>query len=328
MCEPRPPTLNPGSSGSPKPERHEQMTDPLKLGLGTPVLCGRRASADWELQGTIEDVRLFAEAADRLGYDYLTCGEHVALPADSLDERVEVGWASSSQLATRYYDPLPAFGYLSACTSRIRLATSVLVLGYHHPLAIVKQYGTLDRISGGRLILGVGAGYLEKEFAMLGAPFADRGDRADDALRALRASFGRSQPSYSGTYYQFDGMFVDPYSIQERVPLWIGGHTPRSLRRAVELGDAWVPFDVTPLQVGEWLARAADTAAWQARETALEVLPMADPLDPSGKPGEAADAICALRDAGATGMRLQLTSKSLNHYIEQLEAMKTVLSKL
>src|SRR5207248_1012900 len=109
--------------------------------------------------GTIDDVRRIAEAADRLGYDYLTCSEHVAIPSDAMDLP-----------GPRYWDPLATFGYLAAFTSRIRFTTSVLVLSYHHPLDIAKRYGGLDRISGGRLNLGVGAGYLEPEFRVLGAP--------------------------------------------------------------------------------------------------------------------------------------------------------------
>src|ERR1700724_1289758 len=94
----------------------------------------------------------------------------------------------------RYYDPLATFGYLAARTERIRLATHVLVLGYHHPLEIAKRYGTLDVVSGGRLILGVGVGSLESEFALVGADFAERGARADEALVALRNGFAQSQP--------------------------------------------------------------------------------------------------------------------------------------
>src|SRR6202011_2576133 len=137
-------------------------------------------------------------------------------------------------LRSTYWDPLPTFGYLAARTERIRFATYVLVLGYHHPLAIAKRYGTLDRISNGRLILGVGVGSLHEEFELLGADSPDRGARGDDALRALRTSFGRRQPEYHGEFYDYEGVLVDPCGMQQTVPLWIGGRTARSLRRAVE----------------------------------------------------------------------------------------------
>ena len=144
----------------------------LKLSIGTPVVTmNPKAHAQWEETASIEDVARIAEAADRLGYHHLTCSEHIALPAAELARR-----------GSRYWDPLATFGYLAARTSQIRFATSVLVLGYHHPLEIAKRYGTLDQVSNGRLILGVGVGTLEEEFDLLGAPFDQRGARADDAL--------------------------------------------------------------------------------------------------------------------------------------------------
>ena len=116
------------------------------------------------MDGTIEDVATIARAAERLGYDHLTCSEHVIVPTDVAATR-----------GSRYWDPLATFGYLAAVTSRIRLATNVLVLGYHHPLEIAKRYGTLDQVSGGRVILGLGVGSLQEEFELLGCPFDDRG---------------------------------------------------------------------------------------------------------------------------------------------------------
>src|SRR5699024_1421530 len=137
-------------------------------------------------------------------------------------------------------------GYLRAHTERIRLATQVLVLGYHHPLEVAKRYGTLDTVSRGRLILGVGVGSLREEFELLGARFDGRGAVADDAMRALRAALGREHPDYRGEHFAFSGMTVSPHAEQRRVPMWVGGRSLRSLRRAVALGDGWVPFGLTP----------------------------------------------------------------------------------
>ena len=120
-----------------------------------------------------------------------------------------------------------------------------LVLGYHHPLEIVKRYGTLDHVSGGRVILGVGVGSLKEEFDLLGAPFDDRGARGDDALRALRAALPSNEPAYEGEFYSFGGLTVDPCALQPHMPIWIGGRTKRSLRRALTLADGWCPFGVS-----------------------------------------------------------------------------------
>lgn len=211
------------------------MSVPLRPALSSPIVVQMPAQrSDWEADAGIEDLALIAETADRLGFDHLTCSEHTAVPAQGAEMR-----------GCTYWDPVATLSYLAARTTRIRLATSVLVLPYHHPLEIAKRYGTVDRISAGRVVLGVGVGSLEEEFELLGAPWDDRGDRTDDAIAALRASFGRREPSYAGTHYSFSGMIVEPAGIQRRVPIWVGGRTMRSLRRAVRHGDGWMPFGLS-----------------------------------------------------------------------------------
>ena len=284
----------------------------MRLGLATPVVTlNPRAHGSWEADAGLDELVSVAEAADRLGYDHLTCSEHVVVPRQAVERR-----------GGRYWDPLATFGYRAARTDRIRLATYVLVLGYHHPLEIAKRYGTLDRITGGRLVLGVGVGSLEEEFELLGADFDGRGDRADDALAALRASFGAAEPSYHGTHYDFDGFVVDPTAVQERVPIWIGGRTARSLRRAVELGDGWAPFAVPVDQLAEWVRRCRETPAWERREAPLElVLHPARWVDPIGEPEATADAVGRTVDAGATMLNLRFRHDSLGECLDQMEAM-------
>jgi probable F420-dependent oxidoreductase len=289
----------------------------LKLGIITPVLSLLPgAHGQWELEASIDDVRMVAGAAEHLGYEFLTCSEHVAIPAEAVERS-----------GARYWDPLATFGYLAAHTTRIRFATVVLVLPYHHPLDIAKRYGTLDRICGGRLVLGVGAGYLEPEFQVLGVPFADRNDRTDDAIRALRASFGRPEPVYDGPCYRFGGMVIDPCGVQEDLPIWVGGRTRRSLRRAVELGDGWCPFAVTPGQVAMWLKEAAATDLWQQRIRPLEIV-LGTRLDPLAAPDAALAGAEELRQAGATALSLRFIHHSRQHYLEQLEAMLVVRARL
>ncbi len=126
----------------------------LKLSIGTPVVTRTPGThGRWEPSATIEDIARIAETADRLGYHHLTCSEHIGLPATEVGRR-----------GTTYWDPLATFGYLAARTTRILFATNVLVLGYHHPLEIAKRYGTLDVVSNGRVVLGVGVGTLKEEF--------------------------------------------------------------------------------------------------------------------------------------------------------------------
>src|SRR5580692_904512 len=233
-----------------------------KFGLSTPVLIKMPGAGGWERDAVIEDVGAVARAADRLGYDHLTCSEHIGIPFEQESAR-----------GSRYYDPLSVFGYLSAITANIRFATYVLVLGYNHPLEIAKRYGTLDVVSGGRQVWGVGVGSLKPEFDVLGLggeEFAQRGARGDDALRALRASLGRRVPEYHGPYYDFGGMIVDPCATRRDVPLWIGGRSARSLRRALELGDGWAPSGLSVDQLAAMIAKARDGASWHARKQPLD----------------------------------------------------------
>jgi probable F420-dependent oxidoreductase len=279
----------------------------MRLGIITPVLTMLpRAHATWETDAPWDDVVRVAQAADRLGYHHLSCSEHVAVPV-----------AAAAERGGRYYDPLATLGHLSAVTERIRLATYVLVLGYHHPLEIAKRYGTLDVVSGGRVVLGVGVGSLEEEFDLLGAPFTDRGERADDAMRALRAAWGRREPVYRGSHHSFDGLVVDPHATRPEVAMWVGGRTARSLRRALALGDGWAPFGLTRDEVASMLAAEQDAARVGGFEVVLQP---GRPLDPTGEPDESEAALQRWQAAGATVVSLRFVHHSPAHYVEQLEA--------
>jgi probable F420-dependent oxidoreductase len=281
------------------------MSPRVRLSVTTPVVTLLPGGhARWEEEASIEEVARVAEAADALGYHHLTCSEHIGVP------RAEAGRRGAT-----YWDPLATFGFLAARTSRIRLATNVLVLGYHHPLEIAKRYGTLDRVSRGRLILGVGVGTLREEFELLGAPFEDRGVRADDALRALRASLSIREPAYHGDHHSFEGLVVDPCAVQERVPIWVGGRTLRSLRRAVSLGDGWAPFGISSADAAAWLGR------FDLPPDFAVVLQPGRPLDPGGEPGATEERLDALQQAGATIVSAHVVHHSLAHLLEQLEAL-------
>ena len=241
----------------------------VKLGIATPVVTNvAGAPLTWEKNATIEDIGRVAETADRLGYHHLTCSEHIGMPATEAGRR-----------GARYWDPLATLGYVAARTTQIRLATMTLVLGYHHPLAIVKRYGTLDHVSGGRVILGVGVGSLKEEFDLLGAPFDDRGARADDALRALRAACQAMSRPMHGEFYSFGGLTVDPCALQPHMPIWIGGRTKRSLRRALTLADGWCPFNVLDRRPPPSGCRRFDLP-----DGFEVVLPADQPLDPVREP--------------------------------------------
>ena len=284
----------------------------MRIGLTSPIVTQvPGVHSRWERDAGIEDLGVVAEAADRLGFDHLTCSEHVAVPTAIAEER-----------GATYWDPLPTLGYLAARTTRIRLATQVLVLGYHHPLAVAKRYGTLDRVSAGRLVLGVGVGSLEEEFDLLGATFAGRGAIADEALVALRAAFGQREPEHHGEHFDFAGFVVEPHAVQERVPMWVGGRTPRSLRRALELGDGWVPFGLGPDALRQMLDKSRDTG--DVPDDFEIVLSPGRSVDPTDDAESCTRALQRLRTAGATLVTISVRAQSASHYCEQLEALASL----
>jgi probable F420-dependent oxidoreductase len=277
----------------------------VKFGIATPVVTNVGGAAlEWEQDATIEDIGLIAETADRLGYHHMTCSEHIGLPSTETGRR-----------GARYWDPLATFGYASARTKQIRFATMTLVLGYHHPLAIVKRYGTLDHVSRGRVILGVGVGSLKEEFDMLGVPFDDRGARGDDALRALRAALPSNQPTYDGEFYSFGGLTVDPCALQPHLPIWIGGRTKRSLRRAVTLAEGWSPYYVSIDTAAQWLQSFDLPAGFEV------VMPAEKPLDPVGEPEVTRDILQTMEKGGTTTVSARFVHHSLAHYLEQIHAL-------
>lgn len=277
----------------------------MRFGVLTPAVYQPPGQANaWEAHADVEDIVRIAQAADALGYHHLTCSEHVAVPA-----------AAAQRRGAAYWDPLAVLAFVAGQTTSIRLATHVLVLGYHHPLDIAKRYGSLDRLSGGRLILGLGVGSLAAEFKLLGAAFDDRGARADDALAALRASWGRRLPEYHGPYYDYVGFVVEPHGTRPDVSVWIGGSTARSLRRAVESGNGWVPFGLTVDQLRLMLGGGCLPGDF-------DVVIECTGLDPCRRPAETEDEVRARFAAGATILNVAFRHDSAVECVEQLRALR------
>lgn len=265
----------------------------------------------WEREAGVDQLAGIARLADDLGYDHLTCAEHIVVPEGAADGR-----------GVTYWDPLATLAFLAAHTHRIRLATSVIVLGYHHPLEIAKRFGTLDRLSDGRLVLGVGVGSLQEEFDLLGAEFENRGERADDALAALRASLSTTRPSYDGPFYRYDGVVLEPCAVQTHVPIWVGGRTLRSLRRAVRLGDGWMPFGLSLTELSGMLARVELPAGFEV------VLSTGRAVDPLGDRAGTATRLERLRAVGATVVTCSVGAESAAHYRDQLVALWDIADRL
>ncbi|MFE7834675.1 TIGR03619 family F420-dependent LLM class oxidoreductase [Streptomyces sp. NPDC057474] len=185
----------------------------------------------WEADAGPQDLAEIARAADRAGFAYVAACDHVAIPR-----------RLAPAMSTVWYDPVATLAYLAGVTERVWLLSHVAVVGLRHPLLTAKQYATLDHLSGGRLILGVGAGHVREEFEALGVDFDRRGAVLDECVDALRAALGPDEfPSHHGKVYDFEGLGQRPRPAQERVPMWVGGSSPAAVRRAAVRGDGWLP---------------------------------------------------------------------------------------
>jgi probable F420-dependent oxidoreductase len=293
----------------------------LVIGIVTPALHmnPRFDPPEWEVTASIDDMVTVVQGAEDLGYDWVACSEHIAIPS-----------AASTARGGRYFDPFSTLGFFAAKTSRIGLLTHMAVLPYHHPLELVKRLGTLDVLSAGRVIAGVGVGSLQAEFEVLGHTFDGRGERADDAIRALRAAWGHRVPKYHGTHYDFEGFIVEPSGLPREIEVWVGGRARRSLRRALELGDAWMPFGFKLDELTSLLsdAKVRDALAGRARERGRPlnlILAPEPPIDPLGAPERTAEFLASYVAVGATGFSVRFDHHSLAHYLEQMAALQAVV---
>jgi probable F420-dependent oxidoreductase len=191
---------------------------------------------------TPEAATHLARTIEAAGYESVWTIEHVVVPAGyestypySKSGRMPGGEAFDSP------DPLIWLTHVAAATTTLRLATGVLVLPQRNPIVLAKQLATLDVLSGGRVTLGIGAGWLAEEFAALGVPFDDRGARADEYVAVLRALWTQEVASFSGEFVSFADVYCRPLPVQRPIPIVVGGHSPRAARRAGELGDGFFP---------------------------------------------------------------------------------------
>jgi probable F420-dependent oxidoreductase len=176
-----------------------------------------------------------AGLAERLGYDSLWAGEHVVVPSPRVDP-------SPMEPEEPILDPLMALAHLAAHTDRVLLGTGLIVLPQRNPLVLAKQAASLDVLSGGRLILGVGVGYLEPEMTAIGVPMKARGARSDEYLAAMRSLWHDDAPAFDGRYASFAGVDAHPRPVQRPLPIVVGGHTEAAFRRAARHADGWYGF--------------------------------------------------------------------------------------
>lgn len=181
-----------------------------------------------------------SKEAETLGFDGIGTTDHILVPAGR-PHRYE-----------RVFDSLTVLGWLAAHTERVQLITTVIVVLMRNPFAVAKQAATIDQLSGGRLLLGLGAGWLEQEFANVHADFARRGRRLDEVLRLYRHLFSGSRGPFEGEFYGYEDGVFDPSPAGGRLPILIGGNSDAAVRRAARYADVW---ESTPLDVDDWRDR-------------------------------------------------------------------------
>jgi probable F420-dependent oxidoreductase len=203
----------------------------LAFGLQLPVQSQSTIFVQpWERGAGAAELVQVAQACDAAGFDYVAVCDHVAIPS-----------GPAAAMSTEWWDTIATLSYLAAVTQRVRLLSHVYVLAYRHPLVVAKAWATLDALSGGRAILGAGAGHVEGEFEALGVPFAERGRLLDEAIDAVRAAFDHEFASHHGASWRFDDVGARPRPSQARLPIWVGGSSKAAMRRAAVRGDGWLP---------------------------------------------------------------------------------------
>ena len=197
----------------------------------------------------------YAQRAEALGFESLWTGDHLILPTAGTTQYPYTADGSFPLASTEnFLEPFTLLAYVAAVTKTIKIGTTVIILPYRNPIEQAKMLACLDVLSGGRLICGVGVGWLEKEFDVLRASYKDRGPVSDEYIQIFKALWTEDEPAFDGRFYSFDGITFHPKPLQKpHPPIWVGGHSKAAIRRAVRLGDAWHPTRQTREYVGEHL---------------------------------------------------------------------------
>ncbi|MFE3190447.1 LLM class F420-dependent oxidoreductase [Nocardia sp. NPDC059240] len=210
------------------------------------------------LDGLVTDggfLREFAAAAEECGLDSIWTVEHVVVAEnyEPLYPYSPDGKMPGGDLGVPMTDPLETLAFLAAASSTLKLGTAMVVAPLHSPVVLAKRAATLDRLSGGRVLLGLGIGWQKEEYAAIGVPFEERGARLDDCIGAMRALWTQAPASFSGKHVSFERQNCLPQP-ERSIPIVLGGNSAPAVRRAAKVGDGWFPYTIS----SEDFARGAD----------------------------------------------------------------------
>jgi len=293
------------------------------IGMQLPVAAQSTVfAAPWEATAGPDELLRVAQACDRAGFFYVAVCDHVCIPRER-----------AAAMSTVWYDPVATLGWLAAATRSVRLLSYVYVAAYRHPLQTAKAFATLDTLSRGRVILGVGAGHLEAEFAALGIDFARRGALLDDAIEVIAKAFVDEFPQHDGPVWHVQDVGIRPRPVQRpRPPIWVGGNTPGALRRAAARGDGWLPQGTVRDQLPAQIATIREHRRRVRGDVPIEIgansewLYLGRPsfdLGPNSRSGSGeaiAASLLELRDMGVSHCGVRFRTRSCDELVDQIGA--------
>jgi probable F420-dependent oxidoreductase len=241
-----------------------------------------------QVAGDISTMLRVATRADELGFHSIWVGDHLIIPT-----RIASPYPYSPTGTAPFkpdeaaLEPLTLLSYLAGCTSRLQLGISVLIVPHRNPLYTAKALSTLDVLSGGRVICGVGSGWMREEFEALGLNFERRGVETDEWIRIFKVCWMEAEPEYHGRLYSFAKVHFEPKPLQKpHPPIWVGGNSRRAMRRAVELGDAWHPGWSRPDQLAAQRMELESIALKAGRDPATLDLTLLRPMQILDRPAD------------------------------------------
>ena len=294
----------------------------LVFGMQMPITAQSTVfAAPWEATAGSTEILKVAQACDRSGFFYLAVCDHIAVPR-----------AAAKAMSTIWYDCVATLGFLAAATSRVRLMSYVYVPPYRHPLQTAKAFATLDALSNGRVILGVGAGHLQGEFEMLGVDFQQRGKLLDEAIDVIKAAFLSEYPEHDGVRLNIHELGQQPRPVQKpRPPIWVGGSTPAAMKRAARRGDGWLPQGVPEMGMEKAIELIRAERAKALGDAPIEIgmtspwLYVGKPSFDlganalSGAPDEIAATLRQRKQLGINHLGIRFRSRSCDEMVEQIE---------
>ena len=270
---------------------------------------------------TREAIVTFAREAEQRQIASLWVSDHVVFPRTATGSYPGGRFPHPPDKA--YLEPVTVLSAAAMATDRARLGSSVFILGHRHPVVMAKMLASIDVLSGGRLICGVGVGWWKEELEILGAPFHARGRQADEAIRVFKALWTMDNPAFDGEFFRFRDLGFAPKPVQKpHPPIWVGGDSPGAFRRVVTLGDGWHATSKTPGQLREALGRlrkAADAAGRRWETIALSLrFGLSDELLARG-PEAAIDQLVEYKRLGLSHVLLEFRRDDLKRMIEILD---------